>query len=65
METEKAKLETLTDSANIYGSKLNCQSSWADDTRRARVEVLVLGIWWPQTVNGTKGANQDIIFMKR
>lgn len=46
METEKAKLETLTDSANTYGSKLECQSSWVeeDDTRRAGVEVLVLGI---------------------
>lgn len=47
METEKAKLETLTDSANMYGSKSKCQSSWVDNTKRASVEMSVLGIRMP------------------
>ena len=47
MEIEEAKLETLTDSANMYGSKSKCQSSWVNKTKRAGVKVSVLGIWRP------------------
>lgn len=65
METEKAKLETLTDSANTYGSKLERQSSRADGARRAGAEVLALGMRWPQAVNGIEGADQGITCMKR
>lgn len=33
MEIEEAKLETLTDSANTYGSESKRQSSWVNNTK--------------------------------
>lgn len=48
MEIEETKLETLTDSANMYGSKSKCQSSWVNNTKSAGVRVSVLGIWSPR-----------------
>lgn len=65
MEIEKAKRETLTDSANMYSSKSKCQFSWVNNTKSTGVKVSVLGIWIPRDNNHIKGANQDNVFVKK
>lgn len=65
MEIEEAKLETLTDSANTYGSESKRQSSWVNNTKALVLKCQSQAYGDPQIINDIKGANQDNIFMKK